>query len=63
VEVIPENTPMICLDNWGIIDPTHLIKHVEIVANGTLINNLNTKWRYLEELYMIPGKIDKAKKF
>jgi hypothetical protein len=62
VEVIPENNPMICLDNWGIIDHTTEIKRVKVVANGTIINNPNPTLRYLEEFVLIPGKIKDSKK-
>jgi hypothetical protein len=40
----------------GIIDYFHSIKCVKIVANGTIIDNPNPKWRHLEEFYLIPGK-------
>ncbi len=62
VEVIPENNPMIRLDNWGIIDPDKLIKRVKVVANGTTIENPNPTWRNLEEFILIPGKIKDSKK-
>ena len=62
MEVIPENNPMIHLDNWGIIDPDKLIKRVKVVANGTVIDNPNPTWRYLEEFFLIPGKIEDSKK-
>jgi hypothetical protein len=54
---------MIRLDNMGIIDPTHLLKHVKILAHGTLIDNPNPKWRWLEEFYLIPGKIKDNKNY
>ncbi len=62
MEVIPENNPMIRLDNWGIIDPDKLIKCVKVVANGTIIDNPNPPWRNLEEFFLIPGKIEDSKK-
>jgi hypothetical protein len=49
VDVIPDNRPMTCLDNMEIIDPTDPIKYVEVVANGTIMDNPNPKWRYQEE--------------
>ncbi len=62
MEVIPENNPMIRLDNWGIIDPDKLIKRVKVVANGAVIDNPNPTWRYLEEFFLILGKIEDSKK-
>jgi hypothetical protein len=41
IEVIPDNNPMIRLDTMGIIDHFDLIKHAEIVVNGTIIDNPN----------------------
>ncbi len=61
LEVIPDNRPMICLDNMGIIEPMDQIKRIKIVANGTIIDNPNPTWRYLEEFYLIPGKIKNLK--
>jgi hypothetical protein len=43
-----------------IIDPTHSLKRVKILSNGTLIDNPNPKWRWLEE---IPGKIKDNKNY
>lgn len=63
IEVIPENNPMIRLDNMGIIDPTSSLKRIKILANGTLIDNPNPKWRWLEEFYLIPGKLNTGTKY
>jgi hypothetical protein len=63
IEVIPDNNPMIWLDNMGIIDRLDSIKCVKIVANGTIIDNPNPKWRNLEEFLLIPGKLNTGKKY
>jgi hypothetical protein len=56
VEVIPENNPTIHLDNWGIINPTHEINRVKVVANETIIDNPHPTWRYLDKFCLIQGK-------
>jgi hypothetical protein len=45
----------------GILDPMHSIKCVKMFANGTLIDNPNPTWRYLEEFFLIPGKLNPGK--
>jgi hypothetical protein len=63
IEVIPENNAMKWLDNMGIIDHIQSIKRVKIFVNGTIIDNPNPTWRYLEEFYLIPGKLNTEKKY
>ena len=63
IEVIPENNPMIRLDNMGIIDPMSSLKRIKTVVNGTLIDNPNPKWRWLEEFLLIPGTIKDNKNY
>jgi hypothetical protein len=41
----------------------HSIKCVKVVSNGTIIDNPNPKWRYLEEVYLVPGKIKETKNY
>jgi hypothetical protein len=63
IEVIPENNPMIRLDNMGIIDPMSSLKRVKKFSNGTLIDNPNPKWRWLEEFLLVPGTIKDNKDY
>lgn len=47
----------------GIVDPADQIKHVKTVANITITDNPSPKWRYLDEFYLVPRKINGTNKY